>query len=138
MNAVLIGLSSSILTILIFSFLKRIDKNTIYGLILAGIAFLYIGYTWTNIEVATMSFLQTVFFIVFAYLGIKRNVHFLIAGYFLHGVWDFLYPLIGSSELLPPDYDYFCFTYDIVVAIYLFVINSPLFNQLTNKSQKNA
>lgn len=128
MNAALIGLSSSLVTILIFSFLKRLDKNTIYGLILMGIAFLYIGYTWTNIEVAILSFLQALFFLLFAYLGITKNAYFLVAGYFLHGIWDGIYPFFGSPDLLPPDYDYFCLTYDFVVAIYLLLINYRINN----------
>ncbi|MBL7872567.1 MAG: hypothetical protein JNM78_13200 [Cyclobacteriaceae bacterium] len=123
MIATLIGIVSSLMTILIFSFLKRFDKNTLYGLILMGIAFLYIGYTWTNIEVAIISFLQALFFLVFAYFGINKNAYFLVAGYFLHGIWDLVYPFFGSPDLLPPDYDYFCLTYDFIVAIYLFIIN---------------
>ncbi|MBK8291553.1 MAG: hypothetical protein IPK96_12075 [Flammeovirgaceae bacterium] len=121
MIATLIGISSSLTTILIFHFLKRFDKNTIYGLILAGIAFLYVGYTWSNLEVAIASFLQTLFFLLFAYFGIRKNVYFLVAGYFLHGVWDGVYPLIGSPDLLPPDYDYFCFDVDFIIAIYLLI-----------------
>lgn len=123
MIATLIGISSSLITILIFHLLKRLDKNTIYGLILMGIAFLYIGYTWTNIEVAIISFLQALFFFLFAYFGIKKNAYYLVAGYFLHGIWDGVYPFVGSPDLLPPDYDYFCITYDFVVAIYLLIIN---------------
>ena len=123
MIATLIGISSSLITILIFYFLKRLNKNTIYGLILMGIAFLYIGYTWTNLDVAVISFMQALFFLPFAYLGIKKNVNFLIAGYFLHGIWDGVYPFLGSPDLLPPDYDYFCFTYDVIVAVYLLIIN---------------
>lgn len=122
MIATLIGLSSSLITILIFASLTRIDKNSIYALILAGIAFLYVGYTWTNFEIAVISFLQTLFFLLFAYLGIRKSGYYLVAGYFLHGVWDGVYPLLGSRDLLPPDYDYFCLTYDFIVAIYLSVI----------------
>ena len=62
MQAALIGLAGSLINILIFTFLKRVDKNTIYGLILMGIAFLYIGYTWTDINTAILSFLQAMFF----------------------------------------------------------------------------
>ncbi|MDX1943531.1 MAG: DUF6010 family protein [Saprospiraceae bacterium] len=123
MNAVLIGLSSSLITILIFTFLKRVDKNTVYGLILMGIGFLYIGYTWTEINTAMLSGLQALFFMSLAYFGIKKNYWFLVAGYFLHGIWDFLYPLFANSDLLPPNYDYFCFTYDVIVGIYLLVVN---------------
>ncbi|HCM77729.1 MAG TPA: hypothetical protein DIS90_15205 [Cytophagales bacterium] len=123
MIATLIGISSSLITILIFYFLKRLDKNTIYGLILMGIAFLYIGYTWTNLEVAIISFIQVLFFLPFAYLGIKKNAYYLVAGYFLHGIWDVVYPFLGSPDLLPPDYDYFCITYDVIVALYLLIIN---------------
>ncbi len=130
MNAVLIGISSSLITILIFSFIKRFEKNTIYGLILMGIAFLYVGYTWTNIEIAIISFLQVIFFMLFAYFGINKNAYFLVAGYFLHGIWDFVYPFIGNPDLLPPDYDYFCLTYDFIIAIYLIIINYK-----TNKNQ---
>lgn len=123
MIATLIGISSSLITILIFYFLKRLDKNTIYGLILMGIAFLYIGYTWSDLEVAIISFLQALFFLVFVYAGIRKSGYFLVAGYFLHGIWDVVYPIIGSPDLLPPDYDYFCITYDFIVALYLLIIN---------------
>lgn len=123
MNAILIGLSSSLITIFIFTFLKRVDKNTIYGLILMGIGFLYIGYTWTDINTALLSGLQALFFMLLAYLGLKKSYWFLVTGYFLHGIWDFIYPIIASAELLPPDYDYFCFTYDVVVGIYLIIYN---------------
>jgi len=123
MIATLIGISSSLITILIFSFLKQFHKNTIYGLILAGIAFLYIGYTWTHLEVAAISSLQVLFFLLFAYYGIKKHAYFLVAGYFLHALWDGIYPFIGSADLLPPDYDYFCITYDLIVAIYLLITN---------------
>lgn len=123
MNATLIGISSSLLTILIFHFLKRFNKNTVYGLILMGIGFLYIGYTWTDINTAIVSGFQALFFMSLAYFGIKKSYWFLVAGYFLHGVWDVLYPMFFNSALLPPDYDYFCITYDFIVAIYLLIIN---------------
>ncbi len=123
MIATLIGISSSLITILIFSLFKRVDKNTIYGLILMGIGFLYIGYTWTDINTVVISGVQALFFMSLAYLGIKKNYWYLVAGFILHGVWDFVYPFFASSDLLPPDYDYFCSTYDIIVGVYLIIIN---------------
>ena len=123
MIATLIGISSSLITILIFSFFKRVDKNTVYGLILMGIGFLYIGYTWTDINTALISGVQALFFMALAYFGMKKNYWFLVAGFILHGVWDFVYSFFASSDLLPPDYDYFCSTYDIIVGIYLIILN---------------
>lgn len=130
MNAALIGLLSSLITILIFTLLKRFDKNTIYGLILMSIGFLYIGYTWTDITTAIISGIQALIFMLFAYFGIKKNGYFLVTGYFLHGVWDLLYPIFANTQLLPPDYDYFCFTFDFIVAIYLLILNYQ-----TNRNQ---
>jgi hypothetical protein len=63
------------------------------------------------------------FFMVLAYLGIKRSYWFLVVGYFLHGIWEMLYPLIANPDLLPPDFDYFCITYDFIVGLYLVVLN---------------
>ena len=123
MIATLIGIVSSLITILIFTFLKRVDKNTIYGLILMAIGFLYIGYTWTDFETPILSFMQAMFFMVLAYLGVKRSYWFLVAGYFLHGIWDMIYPLVANPDLLPPDYDYFCLTYDFIVGFYLMILN---------------
>ena len=122
MTATLIGLSSSLLTILIAAFFKRLDKSVFYGLILSGIAFLYVGYTWTNMTEVIMNILQAVFFVLLAYFGIKKNLYFLIAGYFLHGLWDLIYGHVGNVSLLPPHYDLFCLTYDFVVGFYLFML----------------
>lgn len=119
MTAALIGLTSSLTTILLFGFFKRIDKNTLYGLILAAIGFLYVGFAWTDITIVTINILQAVVFLLLAYYGIKKNANFLIAGYFLHGLWDFMYGWLASSALTPPDYDWFCLTYDFVVGAYL-------------------
>jgi hypothetical protein len=133
MQAAMIGLSGSLITILIFTFLKRVDKTMIYGLILMGIGFLYIGYTWTDINTAIMSFVQAMFFMALAYLGIKRNYWFLVAGYFLHGLWDMVYPLIANPDLLPPDYDYFCITYDFIVGLYLVILKGASTKRLIDK-----
>ncbi len=123
MIATLIGISSSVFTILLFTFFKRLDKNTVYGLILMGIGFLYIGYTWTDISTAVLSGVQALFFMSLAYLGIRKSFWFLVAGYILHGMWDFIYPFFANPDLLPPDYDYFCFTYDVIVGVYLLILN---------------
>lgn len=122
MTATLIGISSGLFTILVFTLLRRFDKNIIYGLILAAIGFLYVGYTWSDISELIMNLLQALFFLVVAYFGIKKNSFFLIAGYFMHGLWDLIYPFIGNADLIPPHYDFFCLTYDFVIGFYLLFV----------------
>ena len=119
MIAALIGISAGLFTILIAALFKRADKNLFYGLVLACIGFLYIGYSWTDIADVIMNILQAMFFLLLAYIGVKKNPNFLIAGYFIHGLWDFIYSHVGNAELLPPHYDLFCSTYDFIIGFYL-------------------
>jgi len=126
MNATLIGLSSSVITIFLFALFKRFDKNIIYGLILAAIGFLYVGYTWTDLDVAIINGIQAIFFLMLAYFGLKRNLYFLIAGYFMHGLWDLIYSQLANKNLLPPHYDLFYSTYDFVIGFYLLMFKYQL------------
>ena len=50
MNAVIVGISSGLLIILLIAFLKQLDKKVIYGLILSGIGFLYVGFVWADLQ----------------------------------------------------------------------------------------
>jgi hypothetical protein len=134
MNAAIIGISSALITVFLFVLLKRFDKRIVYGLILPTFGFLYVGYTWTNIYIVIIAGVQAVFFLLLAYFGVTRSLYFLIAGYFMHGLWDFLYTQFGDPSLLPPHYDLFCLTYDFVIAFYLLIFkykmdrDSPLRN----------
>ena len=122
MNASLIGLLSGLVVILIVALFKRFDKTIMYGLILSGIGFLYVGYTWSDITLAITCSVQAIFFLLLGYLGIKRNLYYLIAGYFLHGLWDLMYSHVAGSSLIPPHYDFFCLTIDFTIGFYLFIL----------------
>jgi hypothetical protein len=124
MTPIIIGISGGLLIILLFSILKQFDKKVIYGLILAGIGFLYVGFTWTNLQALIINSAQAVFFLLFAYYGIKKSLYILAAGYFLHGSWDLAYDLFPSSNLIPPHYDLFCLSIDFTIGIYILVLNS--------------
>lgn len=126
MNAALIGTSSGLAIIILFTLLKKFDKKIIYGLILACIGFLYVGYTWSDVTLFIINCLQAAFFLFFAYFGITRSINFLIAGYFLHGAWDFLFSYFVSTPLMPPHYDWFCLTIDWVIGFYLLMIKNQL------------
>ena len=122
MIPVIVGISSGLVVILIFVLLKRIDKPTIYGLILSGIGFLYVGFTWTDLRALILTCAQAVFFLFIAWYGIKKGLAVLAAGYFLHGIWDLIYDLFPSSSLIPPHYDLFCLSIDFTIGFYLLII----------------
>jgi hypothetical protein len=121
MTSIIIGISSGLLTIFLIGILKHLDKKVIYGLILSGIGFLYVGFTWTNTQALILNAIQAIFFLFFAYYGIKRGLYFLAAGYFLHGAWDLVYDLFPNSNLIPPYYDLFCLSIDFTIGSYLLV-----------------
>ena len=93
-----------------------------YGLILSGIGFLYVGFTWTDIQSLIITCVQALFFMTLAYYGIKKSLYFLVAGYFLHGTWDLAYDLFPKSNLIPPHYDLFCLSVDFTIGFYLLLI----------------
>jgi hypothetical protein len=122
MTAVIIGISSGLLVILTFGIWKAIEKSTIYGLILSGIAFIYVGFTWTDITSLIISSAQVIFFVFIAYYGMKMNLYLLAAVYFLHGIWDLAYHLLPLPNLVPPHYDLFCLSIDLTMGVYLLLI----------------
>ena len=122
MTPLLIGITSGLVTILLFTVFKQFDKKVVYGLILSGIGFLYVGYTWMDLQAFIMNAVQAVFFLFLAYYGIKKNLYILAAGYFLHGSWDLVYHLFADPGLLPPRYDLFCFSIDFFIGFYLLLI----------------
>lgn len=126
MIAVIIGMSLGFLIILIIALLKSMDKEILYGLILSGIGFLYVGFTWTDPQALIVNCVQATLFLLLSYYGIKKSIYFLIAGYFLHGSWDILYSLFARTTIIPPHYDLFCLSVDFTIGIYLVLLNSAL------------
>ncbi|OSZ77613.1 hypothetical protein CAP36_14670 [Chitinophagaceae bacterium IBVUCB2] len=122
MTPLIIGISSGIFLIILFEVLKRYDKQIVYGLILTGIGFIYIGFTWTDLSSLIINSTQAVFFLALAYYGIKKNMNLLALGYFLHGSWDIAYDILGQPDLVPPHYDVFCLSIDFTIGIYLLFI----------------
>ncbi|CAN5390612.1 hypothetical protein BH10BAC3_BH10BAC3_19870 [soil metagenome] len=119
MIAVIIGVSLGCLVIFLFSLLKGFSQSVVYGLILAGIGFLYVGFTWSNMKELVITIVQAIVFFFISYYGIKKNIYFLAAGYFLHGTWDLAYNLFPNANLIPPHYDLFCLSIDFTMGFYL-------------------
>jgi hypothetical protein len=84
--------------------LKQLDEKAFYALMLSAIGALYVGYTWTDKTSLTVNCIQTFLFGALAYLGIKKNMYFLAAGFVLHGAFDLVYSLFPLPDLRPPHY----------------------------------
>lgn len=123
MIPVIIGISSGLIVILLFAILKQFDKRIIYGLILTGIGFLYVGYVWTDLQALIINSIQAIAFLFLAYYGIKKSLFILAAGFFLHGTWDLVYGLFQDSKMIPPHYDLFCLSIDFTIGIYILYLN---------------
>ena len=121
MIPVVIGFVSGLLVILIVYLIKQSDKAIMYGLILSGIGFLYVGFTWSDTTALILNCAQAVFFLLIAAYGIRKDIYILAVGYFLHGIWDLVYNLFPGSSLIPPHYDLFCLSIDFTIGLYLLI-----------------
>jgi hypothetical protein len=122
MISFIVGLSSGLFLIALFILLKKYDKQLVYGLILTGIGFLYVGFTWSDLPSLIVTCIQAVVFLTLAYYGVKKSMYILALGFFLHGIWDLVYNVFDQPGLIPPQYDVFCLTIDFVIGIYLLVL----------------
>lgn len=103
MIPITIGFSSGLLIILLFSILKLLDKNIVYGLILSGIGFLYVGFVWTDLQALVVNAIQAVLFLFLAYYGVRKEVHILALGYFLFYT---LYEIVLTFTRFPVFYNW--------------------------------
>tara|TARA_R110002073_G_scaffold182114_1_gene340392 strand:- start:250 stop:636 length:387 start_codon:yes stop_codon:yes gene_type:complete len=119
MIPIVIGITTALLQITLFEVLKNFKKDSIYALTLAGIGFLYVGFTWTDTPTFIITSFQAIVFLLIAYYGLVKNPYILAAGYFLHGLWDIVFPFWLNAGLIPPRYDWFCSSLDFTIGIYL-------------------
>ena len=133
MQSIIIGISSGLLTILIIALLKKLDKSIMYALILTGIGYLYVGFTWTDLTSLIITIIQALGFMFIAYFGVKNGA-LLALGYFLHGLFDLVYGVFPLAKLIPPHYDLFCLSIDFTMGIYLVWVNYNKQYKATNLS----
>ena len=119
MIPIVIGITTALLQITLFEVLKNFKKDSIYALTLAGIGFLYVGFTWTDTPTFIITSFQAIVFLLIAYYGLVKNPYILAAGYFLHGLWDIVFPFWLNAALIPPRYEWFCSSLDFTIGIYL-------------------
>jgi len=97
---------------------RSIDLKFYASLNLAVIPFIYIGFS-IHPQSLMLTIPTALLFILFAYLGYKKNYLFTVVGLALHGLWDVIFPFV--STVAPHGYDVFCITVDILLALYFYV-----------------
>lgn len=138
MTAAIIGIMTGLAAIVLIALLKGFDRMTFYGLALTGIAFLYVGFTWSDPLSLGVNVFQTLCFVFLSYYGIKKSQSFLIAGYFIHGFWDLAYDWLLLPPLRPPHYDLFCLAVDFTMGLYLWVFKQEVMSRKISSVPKRA
>ncbi len=130
MNDFYIGIITTIAVIGLVEICRFLEKRLIAALTLVGIPFIYIGFAWHDMLSLTYTIIGAALFLALSYFGYKGNFMLIVIGLVLHGVWDFLFPFLSAAA--PPGYDIFCFTIDILLAVYFYIRVRPL-KQMGNK-----
>jgi len=131
MNDFYIGIITTISIIGLLEIANFLEKRLVAALTLAGIAFIYIGFSWTDIRSLIYAVLAAVVFFFLSYFGYKKNFTLIVTGFILHGLWDILFPLFSSTA--PEGYGIFCITIDLLLAIYFYLRVKPQ-KQFDNKN----
>jgi hypothetical protein len=118
MTSFIIGLSVSAGIIAFAEIFRKIDLKFYASLNLTAIPFIYIGFS-IHPQSLMLTIPAALFFLLFAYLGYKKNYLFTVTGLALHGLWDVFFPYV--STVAPHGYDVFCITIDILLALYFYL-----------------
>ena len=118
MTSFIIGFIVSAAVIGFAEIFRSIDLKFYASLNLAVIPFIYIGFS-IHPQSLMLTIPTALLFILFAYLGYKKNYLFTVVGLALHGLWDVIFPFV--STVAPHGYDVFCITVDILLALYFYV-----------------
>ena len=99
-----------------------LDKDrAFYPTILAVIASYYdlFAVMGGSIQDVVIESLVMVIFVSATVLGFKRNLWFVVAALFMHGIFDYLHGHFISNPGVPIWWPMFCLTYDVAAATYL-------------------
>jgi hypothetical protein len=97
---------------------RSLDKKLFGAFTLVGIAFIYVGFAWTELRSLIIVTISVVPFVALAYYGQTKRSNLIVLGLLLHGVWDVVFPRFTS--VVPEGYDLFCLTADLILAAYFY------------------
>ena len=118
MKDIIIGIILCTIVIIFLESVKSLDKKLFGVLTLVGIAFIYVGFAWTDLRSLIIVTISVVPFVALAYYGQTKSFNLIVLGLLLHGVWDVVFPRFSS--VAPEGYDIFCVTADVILAAYFY------------------
>ena len=99
---------------------RSLDKKLFGAFTLVGIAFIYVGFAWTELRSLIIVTISVVPFVALAYYGQTKSYNLIVLGLLLHGIWDVVFPRFSS--VVPEGYDLFCLTATYPCCIFLFQV----------------
>ena len=119
MKDIVIGVVLCAIVIIFLESFRSLDKRLFGAFTLVGIAFIYVGFAWRDLDALIIVVISVVTFVALSYYGQTKNFNLIVLGLLLHGVWDMVFPRFSS--VVPKGYDIFCLTADIILAAYFYV-----------------
>ena len=118
LRAVLYGAAAAVPTIGISMLLPKSVGYRFLSVLLGAIAGAYAGFALLDGRIRELSIEATamMLFLVLTVLGLNSRPRFLVAAYFLHGLWDAAHRPAGVQTNVVSWYPAACWVYDWLVA----------------------
>ncbi len=119
--AYFIGIVIALVVSLSATFIGFDKDRAFYPTVLAVIASYYVLFSVIggSIETVLLEITVMLVFIGAAVLGFKRNLWFVVAALFVHGIFDVFHGHFMSNPGVPIWWPMFCLAYDFAAAVYL-------------------
>lgn len=124
---ILIGGFIALATLYLFHFGKEDVLKGFSAIALVVAALIYVGFAavglWTNsanLNWLLLEILGVGIYFLFAILGVKQSVWFLVIGWAAHVFWDVALHSGENAAFVPKFYPPFCIGFDLIFAAYIF------------------
>lgn len=134
MKDIIIGVVLCAIVIIFLESFRSLDKKLFSAFTLVGIAFIYVGFAWRDLDDLIIVVISVVTFVALSYYGQTKNVNIIVLGLLLHGVWDMVFPRFSS--VVPKGYDIFCLTADLILAGYFYFRFNKIGGKQTGRTKR--
>ncbi len=121
MRQFLFAFLAAFITIVVLSFLSRTQAISAAACLLSAISAVYVGSALSGQNNKALLIQSTValLFLLVSVMGCWASPLFLVAGYYAHGLWDWVHHTHTVKTKITNWYPPFCLAYDWIVATYI-------------------